>query len=131
MPVQTANPVVSVRLPATRYDGSVMLLRQRAASLYALPLTFLIAFAAPLVPLGCSSKGTEPAPTQVVVYDVQGMHCDGCVAAITKKVLAVKGVTACDVSLDEHKATVTLASPATTTEVEDAVKRLGYTIAVK
>ena len=56
------------------------------------------------------------------------MHCDGCVNAITSKVKGVKGVTECEVSLDEGRAVVTVADPTIRPAIEDAIKRLGYTV---
>lgn len=82
---------------------------------------------------GCGDGSPESASastrTFTVTYAVEGMHCDGCVTAITNKVKGVKGVTACEVSLDDHRAVVTLADPAISPAVEEAIKRLGYTVA--
>ena len=40
-------------------------------------------------------------------YDVTGMTCGHCVAAVTKELEAIPGVTAVDVQLDPGTATVT------------------------
>lgn len=88
------------------------------------------------LPVGCGER-TPPAPVEPVVlrYAVEGMHCEGCVAAIQTKVMRVEGVSACEVSLDEHEATVTIADPARAAEliaaVEAAVRSMNYTITPK
>jgi copper chaperone len=82
---------------------------------------------------GCGNGGSDgaSAPAQVftVTYSVEGMHCDGCVAAITNKVKGLKGVTACEVSLDEHRAVISMADPTLEPTIEETIKRLGYTVA--
>lgn len=88
--------------------------------------------------LGCERPANVPAAqVQPVLlrYDVQGMHCEGCVAAIETKVGRIKGVAACEVSLDDHEAIVTIAEADRPDEVREAVEStirgLHYTIAPK
>lgn len=102
--------------------------RQRVASRLASFGVLVAALALPALaalPAGCSRA--EAAPTTMVV-GVDGMHCDGCVRAITDKVLKVKGVSSCDVSLEEGRATVTTTEAGSLSEIESAITRLGYTI---
>jgi copper chaperone CopZ len=89
-----------------------------------------------VVPCGCGER-TPPAPVEPVVlrYDVEGMHCEGCVAAIQRKVMRVEGVSACEVSLEEHEATITISDPARAAElteaIEAAIRGMNYTITPK
>lgn len=71
---------------------------------------------------------TPPAEPLTVHYTVDGMHCDGCVAAITGKVTAIEGVTACTVNLEGRSADVTVNDPALAPKVREAIERLGYRI---
>ncbi len=86
--------------------------------------------AAPLlVVTGCgSSEASASNETQTIAYAVEGMHCEGCVNAITDKVKGLKGISDCRVSLEDHRAVVTMADPALSSSVEDAIRRLGYTV---
>ncbi len=73
----------------------------------------------------------EASTTKVgktVVYSVKGMSCGGCASAVTTKVNKVDGVMTCDVSLDEQKATVELAENGSASDVEEAIRSLGYTV---
>lgn len=87
-----------------------------------------------LVIAGCGSSEVPGAgasaanETQTIAYTVEGMHCEGCVNAITDKVKGLKGISDCRVSLEEHRAVVTMANSALSSSVEDAIKRLGYTV---
>ncbi len=101
---------------------------------------------------GCSAEsGTEPiaaetpaattpaATTPVednasgsrktVVYSVKGMSCEGCANAVTTKVGKIDGVVACDVSLENQRATVELAGDCSPEDVETAIRTLGYEVA--
>jgi copper chaperone CopZ len=73
--------------------------------------------------LGCD----RPQPA-VLAYRVEGMHCEGCVAAITGKVTKVAGVTTCEVSLDGQSATVRVDDGRIAPQVESAIRGLGYTV---
>lgn len=90
--------------------------------------SLLLASLLPAAVVGCK-RTDAPAPAVTIVrYDVQGMHCEGCVNAITDKVLKVKGVASCEVSLEEHRATVGLSDASKSGEVEAAIAKLGYTV---
>ena len=83
---------------------------------------------------GCTET-SEPAATapavaqesETIILGVEGMHCDGCVNAVTTKVSKVDGVDSCDVSLEDGTATV-IADPASFDAVQAAIARLGYTV---
>lgn len=86
---------------------------------------------------GCRQDAGEPAPapaasadaaqTTVLRFAVEGMHCDGCVNAITDTVSRLEGVTACEVSLDEKSAAVTVNDPALAAKITEEINALGYT----
>jgi len=63
---------------------------------------------------------------------VRGMHCEGCVAAITSKVTKIEGVSACTVTLAAETADIDIADRTRAVELQsqitDAVTGLGYTI---
>jgi copper chaperone len=73
----------------------------------------------------CDGRG---ASSVVLRYQVDGMHCDGCVAAITEKVTAVDGVTGCQVDLQTRSAEVRVRDAGTGPTVQKAIERLGYTV---
>jgi copper chaperone CopZ len=54
------------------------------------------------------------------------MHCGGCANALKGKIVALSGVSSCDVSFDDSKAVV-VADPAQTDAIEGAITGLGYT----
>ena len=60
-------------------------------------------------------------------WTVQGMHCGGCANAISSKVAKIPGVQSCEVDFDTSTAVV-VADPAKTTEIENTMTTLGYTI---
>ena len=71
---------------------------------------------------------TPPAEPVTVHYTVDGMHCDGCVAAITGKVTSIEGVSACNISLEGRSADITVNDPAIAPQVREAIERLGYKV---
>lgn len=73
-----------------------------------------------------SDSGTSKVTT--VRFDVQGMHCQGCVSAIDAQVREVEGVNGARVSLEAHCAEVDLVDPAAAADVEKAIKGLGYKV---
>jgi copper chaperone CopZ len=86
---------------------------------------------------GCRQEAGGPAPapaaaadaaqTTVLHFAVEGMHCNGCVMAITDTVSRLEGVTACEVSLDEKSAAVTVNDPALAAKIIEEISALGYT----
>lgn len=99
------------------------------------PIMNHLKFIAPLLILtmtfACSRESEPvaavPVATTTVVFEVQGMHCDGCANAIATKAGRVDGVVECDVSLEDGTATVE-AEPDSIGDVEAAIASLGYTV---
>jgi copper chaperone CopZ len=90
---------------------------------------------------GCRREGGETANTpaatapvaneeiqpMVLHFDVTGMHCEGCVKAITTAVSNLDGVTACEVSLEEKSATVTVTDSSLAETIIQTINGLNYT----
>ena len=100
--------------------------RTRPAPLAAL----LLPLALVAGPAGCKpAEPPAPAATPATLrYTVEGMHCDGCVAAITGKVTAIEGVSGCTISLERRSAEITVSDAALDPKVREAITRLGYRI---
>ena len=90
-------------------------------------------------PLGCSGECSSDVTTvaantktavveKIVMFGVKGMTCSGCANAIVKKVDEVPGVVSCDVSLDDQRAEIKLSDASAEPQVEDAIRKLGYTV---
>lgn len=90
-------------------------------------------------PLGCSEECSTTVTAvatnkktatveKIVVLGVKGMTCSGCVNAIVKKVDEMPGVVSCDVSLDKQRAEIELSDASAEPQVEDAIRKLGYTV---
>lgn len=62
----------------------------------------------------------------IATYDVKGMTCGHCVAAVTGELTKLDGVSDVAVDLDTGKVTVTSEQPLDTTAVRDAVDEAGY-----
>jgi len=79
----------------------------------------------------CSEASSNPRATAVAPialrYQVGGMHCDGCVQAITDKVKHVDGVVDCRVSLATKQADVVVRDNAVAPAVQRVIEKLGYT----
>lgn len=84
------------------------------------------------VPTGCGDAGNDPRMTAAAPialrYQVDGMHCDGCVQAITDKVKHVDGVVDCRVSLTDRQADVAVRDDAAAAPVQQAIEKLGYKV---
>lgn len=61
-------------------------------------------------------------------YGVEGMHCDGCVQAITDKVRRVDGVIECSVNLQAKQADVVVRDRSLAPAVQQAIEKLGYKV---
>lgn len=96
------------------------------------PLLLLAATLVAFVPIGCGDGGKDPRITATAPvalrYQVDGMHCDGCVQAITDKVKHVDGVVDCRVSLADRQADVVVRDDATALPVQHAIEKLGYKV---
>ena len=62
------------------------------------------------------------------ILNVKGMMCGHCEATVEKKVKAVSGVTAVKADHTSGKVTVEFTSPATLTEVKEAIKAADYEV---
>ena len=78
--------------------------------------------------LACCSESRKPESAVALQYQVDGMHCDGCVQAITDKVTHLDGVTACRVSLQDRRADISVRDEATAPSVQKAIETLGYKV---
>lgn len=76
----------------------------------------------------CDRMGSPPAKVTTLVFDVQGMHCNGCVAAIDAEVREIAGVSGAQVSLEAHTARIEVADVALEGKIEAAIRSLGYTV---
>ncbi len=82
------------------------------------PLTLLLA----LTLVACGETQIVPIAMKI---PVKGMHCEGCVDAITDKVMKIEGVKSCAVSLEKSEADIE-APPTLRPSIEAAIKKLGY-----
>lgn len=62
-------------------------------------------------------------------YTVTGMSCGHCVAAVTKEVEGLAGVTSVDVDLASGRVSVTSDAPLDSADVAAAVEEAGYEVA--
>ena len=92
-----------------------------------LVLTMTIACSRDSQPDAAAPAGTTTVATTTVVFEVQGMHCDGCANAIATKAGRVEGVSGCDVSFEQGTAIVEVV-PDSIGDVEAAIASLGYTV---
>ena len=69
-----------------------------------------------------------PAAPVVLRLQVDGMHCQGCVDAITDKVKRVDGVVDCRVSLQDRQADVAVRDAALAGPVQQAMETLHYKV---
>ncbi|MFM7806361.1 MAG: heavy-metal-associated domain-containing protein [Planctomycetota bacterium] len=78
--------------------------------------------------LACCTESGKPEPAVALRYQVDGMHCDGCVQAITDKVTHLDGVTACRVSLQDRRADISVRDETMAPTVQKAIETLGYKV---
>jgi len=95
----------------------------------------LVRASVPILALLCGacSGDVPPSPSSpiTVQLDVRGMHCGGCVAAITAEAREVDGVESVEVSLEQRAATLRVRDESTAAEVMRAIQSLGYTVSRK
>ena len=72
-----------------------------------------------------ADAGDESAATTVTLA-IEGMHCQGCVTAITGKVQTLDGVREARVSLQDKVASVTVDRPECVEPIIQAIDSLGY-----
>jgi len=95
----------------------------------------------PLLGANCGESGStsRPAPDArppadaadeaagtTVTLAIEGMHCQGCVTAITGKVQTLDGVREVHVSLQDKVASVTVDRPECVEPIIEAIHSLGY-----
>ncbi len=73
------------------------------------------------------TQASETQASETKVFGVKGMHCDGCVNAVTTKVSRVEGVQSCEVSLEDESATI-VADPSAFANAQAAIEKLGYEV---
>lgn len=73
----------------------------------------------------------EPGQVQLTRFSVQGMDCAACVSKIETAVSRLDGVSNVKVGLQSETLSASLSSPEKSAAVEDAVRKLGYAIALK
>jgi copper chaperone CopZ len=89
----------------------------------------------------CGESGSTPGPASdarqpadagdasdatTVTLAIEGMHCQGCVTAITDKLQTLDGVREVRVSLPDEAAWITLDGPQQTEAIIQAIGSLGY-----
>lgn len=72
-----------------------------------------------------------PAQVQTVELEITGMHCQSCAASIKAGVMDLDGVQACEVSLEEHRGSVTVRDHTALEAVTDKIARMGFGVAVR
>jgi copper chaperone len=83
--------------------------------------------------MGRAAAPTGRGSTSTVVYQVEGMTCEHCVAAVREELLALEAVTAVDVQLDAEgpsRVAVQSLRPLTVGAVDAAVSEAGYRLVV-
>lgn len=86
-----------------------------------------------LLPIACGDSSApdnrvSSAAPIVLRLQVDGMHCQGCVDAITDKVSRVDGVVDCRVSLESRQADVAVRASTAAPLVQQAIEKLGYKV---
>ena len=71
---------------------------------------------------------TSAAAPVALRYQVDGMHCQGCVDAITDKLKHVDGVVDCRVKLEDRQADVAVRDASMAPAVQQAIEKLGYKV---
>ena len=74
---------------------------------------------------------SSSAFAETKTYNIEGMHCEGCVDAVKAKVCGLEGISKCDVQIG--KATLTTAGDAKLDDnaVTNAVQSAGYKVVEK
>ncbi len=76
---------------------------------------------------GTELAAPAEASIEVAIIDVTGMHCDGCVNAITNALNELEGVEQAKVSLEYEQAKVKFeTSKVTTADLQAAIESKGY-----
>lgn len=117
--------------------GRQDLTTQHAGRLLALAVGIGIAM---LFITGCQGENSSPGaetvevarigPERSLTIDIEGMHCQACVNAVTDRVGGINGVKAIEVVLETGKAHITAVESVPDDEVIEAIEKLGYTAAI-
>lgn len=75
---------------------------------------------------GADAASTER--TVLLEYEVDGMHCSGCVEAIEDRVSKLPGIARCTVDLEARRALVEASGADRDAAIRSAIERLGYTV---
>ncbi|MBC24077.1 MAG: hypothetical protein CMJ32_09215 [Phycisphaerae bacterium] len=78
--------------------------------------------------LGCAGEAPPKSQPVELVYVIKGMHCSGCVDAITLEVNEIEGVNDCQVDLDRRSAVILADNPSISGAILESVGKLGYDI---
>lgn len=79
-----------------------------------------------------TQEKTENAQIVEATINVGGMHCDMCVASVTKGVNELEGITSVKVSLEDSTAVVSFQpDKVELASIEKAIEKRGYTIKSK
>lgn len=92
------------------------------------PLTLVVVVLALATAAGLAAAG-DPAAVERTVFKIEGMHCDGCSAAIVGSLLRLEGVI--EASADHEKGEAVAVYQRRKVSVEDigqAIEKLGYTV---
>lgn len=81
----------------------------------------------PAPPAASPTAEVASGPVREVVLDIEGMHCEACVNAITESVTSIDGVKSITVNLDDGRATVEAAEAVPDSAMTEAIEKLGYT----
>jgi copper chaperone CopZ len=107
-----------MKVPATLIAGALVL---------AVAAGVWIAF--PAVPPVAAPRGSTSTGALVHHrYSIQGMHCEGCAAAITAEVLEIEGVRSVDCTYEHQTAEIVAQASAPREAIERAITKLGYTL---
>ncbi len=105
-----------MKMPATLIAG-VLVLAAAAGVWIAFPAT---------PPVAAPRAGTSPSTLVRLHYTIQGMHCEGCAAAITAEVLEVEGVRSVDCTYERQTAEIVAQVEVPRETIEGAITKLGY-----
>jgi copper chaperone CopZ len=92
------------------------------------PLTLVVVVLALATAAGLAAAG-DPAAVERIVFTIEGMHCDGCSAAIVGALQRLDGVI--EASADHEKGeavAVYLRRKVSVGDLEQAIEKLGYTV---
>ena len=66
--------------------------------------------------------------SNIKIYQIGGMSCGGCVAAVKQKLLTVSGITSVNIDLGKKLAEITFSQVIKVDTLQDALSNTHYTI---